>query len=593
MRLQAPLSVRYEYDAFTLEPDSPTLAFARDQLDAYLARIFTGGDPDRQQQLTVRFTNLSAAELCFDGYAIEVNASAVTIASTLERGFLYGVYELLRIIGCRFLFPDAELEQIPHLTEFQLEERTIVKKPWMEYRGMCLYDTSRNTFERTRDTIDWMAKNNYNLLLTSIDRPDDSVDGAHSILWNEIANELLPELRKRGIAIDMSEHSTDYFFPRDHWFELHPEWFSLFDGKREPLKLCYSNEDAVREYANSFVQFVQQDDYYQFIGTWPLDGGGYCQCEGCRDSQAILRANAYIADEIAKVRPDLIVEHLAYTPQSFDRPQGDLPRNMSVLVCNVNDQVAYEWGMKAKHAGGAFYFDYHTGDHYCFRSNLWINPDYIREMVNTFAAYDYRGIVSLYLPITSWWVASLNYAYLSRLYYEPTASIEELTSELSADLFGSRNRDLTTAILMLVQGQLQDSTLWSGTPHKHVYYCEHITGRNRELDRLHAERFASTMSDIESKFNRIDLTDASPFEHMQLECLREYVRLQDLYFRCVDQYDADVDSPTKAEPYFQALRDAESRLVQAFITERYARWRIVGRDNIFVPNNVNQYQPQT
>jgi len=591
MRLQAPVHVQYlcETDAFS--QDSPILMFARQQMDAYLALIFAG--EGRPQQLAVVFSNDADAALRHDGYTVTIAPDAVIIASAMERGILYGVYEFLRMLGCRFPFNSIKMEIISRLNDISLTEQTVRKDPWLEYRGLCLYDTTKETLVRTLDTVDWMAKNNYNLLLTSIHRTDDAVDGAHAILWDEIADEVLPELRKRGIAVDMSEHSTDYFFPRHKWYKLHPEWFSLIDGKREPRQICYSNMEAVREYAASFVRFVQDHHDFQFLGIWPLDGAGYCECDRCSDPLTLLRANAYIADEIGKVRPDLIVEHLAYTPQSFARPQEELPRNMSALVCNVNDQVAYEWGAVAKNSGGAFYFDYHTGDHYRFRSNLWIHPAYIREMVNTFAAYEYRGIVSLYLPITSWWQSSLNYYFLSRFYYEPTASIEALTAELCAELFGVRNQTQMTKVFMAIFEQLQDSTLWSGMPHKHPYYTEHITGRSRAVDRLHREKMQSTLRSIEAMLQEVEAGAADAYAQIQLAYVREYIRLQWLYFDCVDQYDADTDTPKRAEPYFLALGKLEQQYGQVFIGENYARWRVAGRDNILDPRNVNAYQPRT
>ncbi|QTH43149.1 DUF4838 domain-containing protein [Cohnella sp. LGH] len=592
MHLQAPVLIRYGCDSDLFSLDSPILAFARQQLDIYIERIFDSeAEPGRR--LDVIFTSRTDAELRHDGYSVTIGANEVTIASAMERGILYGVYEWLRMLGCRFTFPAARLEIVPQIKSIELEEQTVRKSPWLEFRGLCLYDTTGETLGQTIDRVDWMAKNNYNLLLTSIHRTDDSVDGMHAILWDEVGDKLLPELRKRGIAIDMSEHSTDYFFPREHWFALHPEWFSFIDGKRVPRQICYSNPDAVREYASSFAAFARENHYFQLLGIWPLDGAGYCECDRCRDPLTLLRANFYIADEIRRIRPDLLVEHLAYTPQSFARPREELPSNMSVLVCNVNDQVAYEWGVVAKNGGGAFYFDYHTGDHYRFRSNLWINPFYVREMVNTFAAYDYRGIVSLYLPIASWWQASLNYYYLSRFYYEPTASVEELTAELSADLFGARNRSSMTKVLMEIFRQLQDQTLWSGMPHKHSYYSEHISARNRELDRLHLEKMEITLRRIETWINEADYEGASPSEQTQLDYVREYVRLQRLYFCCIDQYDADIDRPERAEPYFHALGELEQRYGSVFISENYARWRIIGRDNIFDPLNVNSFQPRT
>ena len=222
--------------------------------------------------------------------------------------------------------------------------------------------------------VDWMGKNGYNFLLTSIHREDDTEQGDHAILWDEIGDVLLPELQKRGIVIDMSEHSTDFFFPREELFRQHPEWFALENGVRCPSQICYSNPEAVEVFGDRLAAFAADKPWIRFLGIWPLDGGGYCQCEACKDPLTIYRANRRIAEKLAAVRPDVIAEYLAYRPQSYTRPDEDLPKNMSALVCSVRDQVAYEWALRAKGAGGAFYFDYNTGDHYRWRSNLWLNP---------------------------------------------------------------------------------------------------------------------------------------------------------------------------------------------------------------------------
>lgn len=574
-------------NSFTLE--SPVILFATEELTRYIECMFQG--EGTLQQLQVSLTDRLEEPLRYDGYTVTVAGNQVTIASQHERGILYGVYEFLRVLGCRFMFPSDQLETVPQLAHLELPDQTIRKEPWIEFRGLCLYGTTQETIQQTAEMVDWMAKNNYNLLLTSVHRSDDAVEGAHAILWDETASDLLPEINKRGIVIDMSEHSTDYFFPREYWFNLHPEWFSLINGERSQYQLCYSNQDVVREYARSYLEFARSNREFQILGIWPLDGGGYCECDKCKDPLTLLRANEYIAGEIAKVRPDLIIEHLAYTPQSFARPASSLPQNMSVLVCNVNNIVAYEWGLKAKNSGGAFYFDYHTGDHYRFRSNLWIHPFYIREMVNTFAAYNYRGIISLYLPITSWWQASLNYYYLSRLYYDPTASVEELTRALCGDLYGAENSERMSEILMKVFRELQDQTLWSGMPHKHSYYSEHITDRNTAVDAIHHAKLKSSLQTISELLHEAEPHITQAFAKEQLAYLKKYIELQWLYFTCVDQYNADIDTPERAEAYFLALRELEKEYGQTFISENYARWRITGRDNIFNPSNTNEYQP--
>lgn len=233
MKIHAPVIVELE-SVF----ENPVADFAGEQLFSYLERLFPGTGSGTR--LRFIFTNCPKNELRFDGYEIRITEDSIIIASLIPRGILYGVYEFLRLLGCRFLFPRPDLERVPVLDKFDLAEQVIVKNPKLEYRGLALYQVIRETIPEAIHIIDWMAKNNYNLLLTSIHRTDHSPSQGNAILWNETSEYLYPEIVKRGLAIDMSEHSTDEFFPRNELFREHPEWFALINGERKPLQICYS-----------------------------------------------------------------------------------------------------------------------------------------------------------------------------------------------------------------------------------------------------------------------------------------------------------------------------------------------------------------
>lgn len=560
--------------------DADVLAFAEEELNRYLEKILPAG----MEGVPVRLE--SAPEpIRWDGFRVRCGREGISIQASCARGILHGVYELLRRLGCSFLFPGAERQTVPERLP-DLPEVDALCQPWLEYRGMCLYQTTGKTLRETVDMVDWMAKNGYNFLLTSIHRADDTGLGYHAILWDEIGEALLPELQKRGIVIDMSEHSTDYFFPRESLFDQHPEWFAEENGSRRPSQICYSNPEAVEAYGERLAEFVADKPWIRFLGLWPLDGGGYCQCQACADPLTIYRACRRIAEKVGAVRPDVTVEYLAYRPQSFGRPKERLPRNMSVLVCSVRDQVAYEWGVLAGQSGGAFYFDYNTGDHYRWRGDLWLNPIWCREMVNGMAAYGYRGIVSLYLPITSWWQASINYWYLRRYYYDPTADLEPLTRELARELFGDES--MTPALMRTYTG-LQDSSMWNGLPRKHEWYAEHLAWRNRELDEEHLRRIHGILAELEELLSGIPLPEEPRFRENRSR-FAQYLALQKIYYGAVDQYRLEEDTPARAEAYFEALRSLDG---SPFIPEDYARWRIVGRDNLFAANGANAFSPGT
>lgn len=563
--------------------NTSVIDFAAAELDKYLKRIYPE-DILRSKQFIFK---LCQEGFRFDGYSVDEEGDSVTISSCCQRGILHGVYAFLRKLGCSFVFPLPQKQHVPKLSQWK--SVTLRNEPYMEYRGICLYNTTKENLQRTLLAVDWMAKNGFNFILTSIHRLDDTGCCKHAIMWDEIEDALLPELEKRGIVIDMSEHSTDYYFPKEKLFKEHPDWFAQVDGKRQVGQICYSNKDAVNAFADSIASFVKDKPYFKFFGIWPLDGGGYCECENCKDSQTIFEANRVVAQKIYEVRPDLTVEHLAYTPQSFPRPKRPMPKNMSALVCHVRDNVAYEWSLAAQDCGGAFYFDYMTADHYRFRSNVIFNPEYCKDTVNALVSYNYRGVVSLYLPVDCYFQSSLNLYYMSQLYYNPVKSIEEITLDLAAELFGCDNAEEGAEILEFIAQKIFDKSLWSGYSFSHDWFKEHITNRNEALDSIHLEKFNKIASAI--------LDDISYFEAQvedmykgNVKLLKQFVELSALYYNCVDSFNAQKDTPEKAEPYFEKLKQLNKEENSPFIDEEYARWRVTGRDNIFDASGENLYQ---
>lgn len=565
---------------------SSVMRFACEELTSYLNQIFPSAVLSTKQFVF----KLSPQPLRFDGYRITFSGERIEFLATCERGFLHGVYTLLHELGCSFLFPGKAREVIPRLADWPLaEEFTLQREPWLEYRGLCFYNTSRKTLGKTFDAVDWMAKNGFNFLLTSIHRVDDTGCGDHAIMWDEIGGSLLPELEKRGIVIDLSEHSTDFFFPKDKLFKEHPEWFACINGTRVPGQICYSNAKAVEAYASSIVEFVKNNRWFQFMGIWPLDGGRFCECENCRNPQTLFEAHRSIAKKLEEVRPDLTVEYLAYTPESFVRPQQPMPGNMSVLVCRTRGPIAYEWARCAQHAQGAFYFEYMTGDHYRYRSDVILNPRHCHETVNALISYGYRGAVSLYLPLDCWFVPSLNYWYLSRFYYNPAIKLSQLHRELSAQLFSSQYAEQGADILQKISDELFDPSLWSGAAHGNEWFREHITHRNLALDQALGRQVDAICSQLIATLEQLSHSVEKKFLK-NIENLTDFVNLQRLYYHCVDQYDADRDTPERAELYFKELGRLSKKDDPPFVSEHYARWRIVGRDNIFIPEQDNLFE---
>jgi len=406
--------------------------FAASELQRYIEKIsgaklkIYDQSSESAAGVPIRLHVRELSAMRYDGYTVEVTEKNIILTGTNSRGVLFAVYDILESLGCLWVYQGADEEVIPSKKTLSLQLGRKLEQPVIEHRCLTPYGTYAGSVELTRDVIDWMAKNRYNLVLMSIDRPSDSGESeAHGQHWEPIADELLPEVKKRGMLLSMSEHSMPYYFPRS-LFKEHPEWFSLLDGKRHPGQMCYSNKEAVEYYAKAQATFAAKHPEIDMLGTWPLDGGGYCECEGCKDLETVFKAVVKVAEEVEKVQPGMIVEHLAYKPQTFKVPETvEIPTNVSVLVCNRTDQLARDWVEAMQGKGGAYYFEYRLADHYNWVANVWLQPQYALEITKICSDIGYRSIASLYLPVQVWWRASLNYYFMGKAMWDIEMDVQE------------------------------------------------------------------------------------------------------------------------------------------------------------------------
>jgi hypothetical protein len=355
--------------------------------------------------------------LKWDGYRIETSRDGIRLISGESRGLLYAVYTLLERSGCSFFYPGDEEEIVPRNSEITFSSGSGAYNPMLEHRGLTPYGLDSGSLDMGRKFIDWMAKNRFNYILVSEDRPSDCDGPAHCSIWKEVTEELLPELQKRGFIVEMSEHCAPVFFPRSLAKE-HPDWYAMVNGTRKPGpppysgQMCYSNMDAVEYYATAIAAYAANHPEFHVIGTWPLDGGEYCECEKCKDPQTVFNAVKRVAEKVRAVRPDMIVEHLAYKKHTWEPPdKKEIPDNISVLWCadtGESDSIAHKWIERISPSAGVYQFEYYMGDNYRTRANVWLRPEYSVSVACHASELGYRGVISLFLPIQNWWRASFN-----------------------------------------------------------------------------------------------------------------------------------------------------------------------------------------
>ena len=417
-------------------------AFAASELAEYLGKAFSLGIPvlgegeGENAPLTILLQKVEKDDaIKFDGFRIAFSGNKITISAVLERGLLNGVYTLLFRNGFRWVWQGKKYEVVPKLSLLTVEEG--VTNPDLEFRGVCIFSLWPENVEEIREILDFLGKNRFNLLMTSVSRTQKRKVGWR-VEWGQVEKELYPELERRGMVLNVSEHSGRWFFPRT-LFKDHPEWFALNkDGVRNEMgQNCYSNAEGVEYLKNAYVKYAKEHPEVEILGTWPEDGYGYCQCEKCKEPGVVLKAVNKIAKAVAEVRPDLMVEYLSYTKETSDVPPEILPeKNIITLIANMN--VAEDWKKKSDKVGalGVYRLHYHITDNTAERANLPLRIDLTAEDCKEAVAHNLRGIIPFYIGPDTWFRSCFNLHFLSRFSWESTLSTDQALKELCEGYYG-------------------------------------------------------------------------------------------------------------------------------------------------------------
>lgn len=315
---------------------------------------------------SLEIDDAAIAALGPEGYRIKTAAAdgrPVTLVAGGSRvGTLYGVYDLLHRLGCRWFGPEDFHEEIPHADWRPAFD--IAEKPTFAIRGFYIYE-KRGGPEFWR----WMARNRLNYWCVEVGD--------------------VPYLRKLGIRLACGTHDAEWLFinpaspyPYNHatfqtdedrpadpypiskqyrgdanndgilsYFEAHPEWYALQDNERVPgigknagANFCTSNADAAEEFTKNYVQALIDGIYRgaDVVNFWALDGGKWCQCLNCqaegsatdRYLQVVYRFDRQVkkAQSEKRLNRPIEVRFLAYA-DLVGPPTRALPANFDYKTC--------------------------------------------------------------------------------------------------------------------------------------------------------------------------------------------------------------------------------------------------------------------
>lgn len=275
------------------------------------------------------------------GYRLEISDERIRISAVSAEGLTAGIYSFLEDkLGCMFVSP--EYDYIPSLPTVYLEKTDETFAPSIKWRYVYADEADIITDENGEKLYGdyWYSKLRLN--------------GAGTNDWYAWV------------------HTSFTYVSPNEYFDEHPEYFSLYNGKRTyeqgPVsgQLCWTNEDVYKIISTKVLQEMRDNpdvhiwDISQ-MDTWESRGVG-CQCEKCKaidereGSQigSILTFINRLAAEVKEEFPDNYISTLAYNysdePPKYLRPADNVIIKLCLMPGDCASSYADPTSGKARDA---------------------------------------------------------------------------------------------------------------------------------------------------------------------------------------------------------------------------------------------------
>lgn len=301
----------------------------------------SGDDTDNEKGVYLSIDDECGAEK--GGYRLVVSDQGIYISAVSEEGLTAGIYSFLEDeLGCMFVSP--EYDYIPSLTTVYLEKKDKTFAPSIKWRYVYA------------DEADIQSDENGEKLYGNYWYSKLRLNGAGTNDWYAWV------------------HTSFNYISPEEYFDEHPEYFSLYNGKRTyqqgPVsgQLCWTNEDVYRIISQKVLQEMRDNpdihiwDVSQ-MDTWESRGVG-CQCDKCKEideregSQigSILTFINRLAQDVKKEFPDNYISTLAYNysdePPRYLRPADNVIIKLCLMPGDCASSYADPKSKKADEAHG-------------------------------------------------------------------------------------------------------------------------------------------------------------------------------------------------------------------------------------------------
>ena len=193
-------------------------------------------------------------------------------------------------------------------------------------------------------------------------------------------------------------HTFAKLVPVDEYFDTHPEYFSEAGGRRfrDNTQLCLTNPDVLRIVTEKVFAAIRSDPEATFFGVSQNDWQGFCTCVKCRavddeegsHAGTMIRFVNAVADKVAEVHPDKIIETLAYQytrkPPLKTRPR----KNVMVCLCTIECDFSVPIAAGSAKANAAFKEDIRGWSKLTDKLYLWDYTTNFKNYIQPFPNLD-------------------------------------------------------------------------------------------------------------------------------------------------------------------------------------------------------------
>ncbi len=251
-----------------------------------------------------------------DETAILFQGKDIFLEGQMPRGPLYAVYHFLEnYVGIRWWTPEeCDIPRRPTLT-VNAQDYRYAPSIWMREAH----------YESTNHNPRFAARLKVN---------------GH---FHQIPEELGGHWRIIGFC-----HTFGQILPERHYFEAHPDWFGMVDGKRQGYQLCLTNEEMKKEFIKKALELVRKNPEAGMISISQNDNAKPCECPACKaideeegsPSGLLLRFCNDVAEAIEAEFPGFLINTLAYWytrhPPKITRPR----HNLVIELCDIESNFA-------------------------------------------------------------------------------------------------------------------------------------------------------------------------------------------------------------------------------------------------------------